>query len=233
MADTKTQILDAAETLFAEHGIGAVPLRRIIAEANVNSAAIHYHFGSKKELVTAVFKQRLGPVNAQRVELLDEIAERIGDGQPDIEDVLYAIVAPPLRLGQGTESGQLYRRIVGRLMTEPKYMELAFSESFADVDRRFDALLARALPDLPEDVRVWRKFMAMGSMAFVLSEQELIEKMSRGLCDTSDVEVTIRRLVRFMAAGMKAQVAEVEAGKVQSADASSADVMVPVGRERS
>ena len=223
MVDTKTQILEAAEALFAEHGIGAVPLRRIIAEANVNSAAIHYHFGSKKELVNAVFTRRVGPVNVQRVELLDEIVARVGDGQPEVEDIFYAIVAPPFRLGQGTDSGRLYRRLIGRLMTEPLYMEIVFNELFAEVDRRFDALLARALPDLPEDVRVWRKFMATGSMAFVLSEQGLIEKMSRGLCDTSDVELTIRRLVEFMTEGMKAPVAEVEA----------AEVMVPVGRKDS
>jgi AcrR family transcriptional regulator len=214
MPETKQQILDAAETLFAEQGIGAVPLRRIIAEAHVNAAAIHYHFGSKEELVKAVFERRFGPVNQQRIELLDQIAERVGHGQPDIGDVCYAIVAPPLRLGQGTASGQLFRSLAGRLMTEPQYMELVFSELFVEVDRRWDALLARALPDLPEDIRVWRKFMATGSMVFVLREQDLIQKMSGGLCDTSDVEGTIRRLVQFMAVGMKAPVAEVETAEV-------------------
>lgn len=208
MPDTKMQILDAAECLFAEYGIGAVPLRRIIAEGRVNSAAIHYHFGSKEELVKAVFKRRFGPLNAQRVELLDQIVEEAGDGQPGIEDICYAIVAPAMRLGQGTDSGRLFRGLAGRLMTEPRYMEVVFSELFVEVDRRFDALLTRALPDLPEDVRVWRKFMATGSMAFVLREQDFIAKMSHGLCDTSDVEVTIRRLVRFMAAGLSAPVAE-------------------------
>jgi AcrR family transcriptional regulator len=210
MTDTKHQILDAAESLFAGQGIGAVPLRRIIAEAGVNSAAIHYHFGSKEELVKAVFERRFGPINQQRIQLLDQIAERVGEGQPDIEDVCYALVAPPLRLGQGTESSHLYRSLAGRLMTEPQYIELVFKESFAEVDRRWDALLARALPDLPEDVRAWRKFMATGSMVFVLREQELIEKFSGGLCDTSDVEVMIRRLVQFMAVGMNAPVADME-----------------------
>ena len=99
MAKTKLQILDAAETLFADQGIGAVPLRRIIAEAHVNSAAIHYHFGSKEELVKAVFRRRFGPVNRQRIDLMDEIVELLGDGQPDIEDVCYAIVAPPVTVG--------------------------------------------------------------------------------------------------------------------------------------
>ena len=62
MADTKKQILDSAEALFAEHGIEGVPLRRIIVEAGVNSAAIHYHFGSKEGLVKAVFARRFRPL---------------------------------------------------------------------------------------------------------------------------------------------------------------------------
>ena len=48
--DTKEQILNAAEKLFAEHGIEAVSLRSIISEAGVNLAAIHYHFGSREGL---------------------------------------------------------------------------------------------------------------------------------------------------------------------------------------
>ena len=211
MANTKQQILDAAACLFAEHGIGAVPLRRIIAEANVNSAAIHYHFGSKEELVKAVFMRHFGPVNEERVALLDKIEERVGAGRPKVEDVCYAIVAPALRMGQGTEQGCLYRSLAGWLMTEPRYMDLVFSGLFVEVDRRFDALMAQALPHLPKDVRVWRKFMATGSMVFILREQDWISRVSGGLCDTSDVEVSIRRLVQFMAAGMKATVAEAEA----------------------
>jgi AcrR family transcriptional regulator len=221
MAETKERILDAAECLFVEYGIGAVPLRRIVAEAEVNSAAIHYHFGSKEELVKAVFIRRFGPVNEERLRLLDEVAERTVSGRPDIEDVCYAMVAPAVRVGQGTESGSLFRSLGGRLMTEPIYMELVYKELFAELDRRFRALLAQALPHLPEDVREWRRFMATGSFVFILREQELIRHASHGLCDTSDVETTIRRLVQFMAGGMKAPVAEDETSGAGTAKAVS------------
>lgn len=206
VGDTKAQILDAAENLFASCGIGAVPLRRIIGEANVNAAAIHYHFGSKEELVKAVFLRRFGPLKEMRIQLLDKLAD--SPGPPEVEDVCYAIVAPAFRMGQDSGCGPIARRLAGRLMTEPDYLDLVFGDLFAEVDRRFDSLTKRALPDLPEDVRVWRKFMATGAMVFLLREQELIPKLSAGLCDTRDVEVTIRRLVQFMAAGLRAPVAE-------------------------
>ena len=62
---TKEQILDVAERMFAESGVHGVSLRAIIAEAGVNLAAVHYHFGSKDALVEAVFERRVGPADAR------------------------------------------------------------------------------------------------------------------------------------------------------------------------
>ena len=45
-AATKDRILDAAESLFMEHGFEATSLRSITAAAAVNLAAVNYHFGS-------------------------------------------------------------------------------------------------------------------------------------------------------------------------------------------
>ena len=209
MADTKKQILDSAEALFAEHGIEGVPLRRIIVEAGVNSAAIHYHFGSKEGLVKAVFARRFDPLNRERLALLSEAESRAGDGPLAIEDILYAVVAPALRMGQGSEGGQRFRRLAGRLFTgRPDYLEVVFNEVFRELEQRFDEACRQALPDVPKKERAWRKHLAIGAMAHLLRESEWICKTTGGLCDTSEVEGGIQRMVQFMAAGMKAPVLE-------------------------
>ena len=69
--DTKDRILDAAERLFADKGYSATSLRDITQEAEVNLAAVNYHFGSKEALLTALLERRLDPVNRKRLELLD------------------------------------------------------------------------------------------------------------------------------------------------------------------
>ena len=69
---TKDRILDAAEGLFAQQGFSATSLRAITAQAGVNLAAVNYHFGSKDGLLEAVFVRRLGPLNDERLALLDE-----------------------------------------------------------------------------------------------------------------------------------------------------------------
>ena len=72
-AETRERILDAAETLFAERGFAATSLRAIAARAEVNLAATHYHFGSKKGLLAAVFHRRIAPINTLRLDGLQQL----------------------------------------------------------------------------------------------------------------------------------------------------------------
>ena len=92
--DTKAEILDAAEELFARRGPNAVSLRQVIARARVNLAAIHYHFGSKESLLQAVLSRRLVPLNAERLALLEEAQRRTRRGP--LEKILEALVGPAL-----------------------------------------------------------------------------------------------------------------------------------------
>ena len=80
---TKTAILAAAERLYADRGFGDVTLRDIVAEANVNLAAVNYHFGSKDELIAELFVTRSLALNKERLRELRE-AEEAGDGRADI-----------------------------------------------------------------------------------------------------------------------------------------------------
>jgi AcrR family transcriptional regulator len=80
-ADTKDRILDAAEALFARQGFSSTSLRSVIAEAGVNLAAVHYHFGPREELIRAVFARRFDPINRRRIELLTALGEEGGNGR--------------------------------------------------------------------------------------------------------------------------------------------------------
>src|ERR1700741_3318643 len=55
---TRGAILAAAERLYADRGFGDVTLRDIVAAADVNLAAVNYHFGSKDELIAELFVTR-------------------------------------------------------------------------------------------------------------------------------------------------------------------------------
>jgi len=58
------QILDAALSVFAEHGIDAAKLEEIAARAGVSKGTIYLYFDSKEELFRAVIRQKIGPLIA-------------------------------------------------------------------------------------------------------------------------------------------------------------------------
>ncbi len=57
-SDARERTLEAAYRLFCRHGVHAVGVDRIIAEAAIAKATLYKHFGSKEELVLAVLERR-------------------------------------------------------------------------------------------------------------------------------------------------------------------------------
>jgi AcrR family transcriptional regulator len=55
-AETRIRILETAATVFAEHGFAATTIRMICGLANVNVAAVNYHFGGKEALYREVLR---------------------------------------------------------------------------------------------------------------------------------------------------------------------------------
>ena len=71
---TKEQIVLAAERLFAERGYEGVSLREIGAAAGSgNNSAVQYHFGSKEQLVVAIFENRLTYIDDRRAILIAQL----------------------------------------------------------------------------------------------------------------------------------------------------------------
>lgn len=55
-AQTRKQILEAADALFGERGFDATTTRDIAERSGVNKALIHYHFGAKDDLLEVVLE---------------------------------------------------------------------------------------------------------------------------------------------------------------------------------
>jgi AcrR family transcriptional regulator len=204
-ADTREKILDAAEWHFAGHGFAGTSLRAVIREAGVNLAAVHYHFGTKEDLLRAVLDRVVVPVNRERLERLGRLEVSSGDGPPPVEGILEAFLAPGLRAIRDLgERGVIITRFLGRSYTEPSELvrELV-REQFEEVGQRFTEALGRALPHLPE-ADLHRRFMlVVGVMTYIQADAGLMGEYAD---DLSDVDVMVGRLVAFLAAGLRASV---------------------------
>ena len=97
-SDTRNRLLDAAQRLFVENGIGTSSLRAITTKAGANLASVNYHFGSKEALIHAVFARSLEPLNQERLANLDRVEAEAGDSPPELEAVLESFLGPTFRM---------------------------------------------------------------------------------------------------------------------------------------
>src|SRR5687768_10855811 len=93
--NTKDRILGAAEELFAQYGFAGTSLRQVTSRADVNIAAVNYHFGSKENLVNEVFRRRMDEMSEQRLNRLRLAQEQHPD---ELEPILAAFIEPALAL---------------------------------------------------------------------------------------------------------------------------------------
>lgn len=63
--DTRARIMDAAKDLFAEHGVGATTASDLAQRARVSRATFFNYFGSKEELLVALWVDQVGNLETQ------------------------------------------------------------------------------------------------------------------------------------------------------------------------
>jgi AcrR family transcriptional regulator len=206
-AATKERILDAAESLFMEHGYEATSLRLITAAADANLASANYHFGSKEELFEAVLTRRLDPMNQARVRLLDRFEADTAPAPLACERILDALFIPALELARDPErGGQNFLRLLGRAYADPApFIRRFLSEQYALMIVRFKAAFGRALPHLPRKELSWRLHFIMGALSYTLAGTDALKIIAElNPLETDNDEILLRRLAPFLLAGLTA-----------------------------
>lgn len=206
--DTKQRILDAAERLFATDGFHATSMRMITGLAEVNLAAINYHFGSKEELLAAVIDRRLIPLNAERNRLLEQELEiaRLQARPPSVRQLMRAMVAPTVALrGQG-EGPEHFITLVGRILADPQGIgrDLFLERMGPFISRLFEAM-RQALPQLDPGLLFWRLHFSIGALGHVMRCHDRHLKLPVPFDISLPPEELTEALLDFIVAGLEAQ----------------------------
>ncbi|MEO9326583.1 TetR/AcrR family transcriptional regulator [Gordonia aurantiaca] len=136
---TREVLLDAAERLFLSEGYDRVSVRSICAAADVNPAAVHYHFGTKDDLTIALLEARLGPLWSDPLSQIDPKVH-------SVRQIVDVLLGPFVEL-QRDPTGHLHLRLLSRFVfTHPK---VNWTARWFGLDPFADILLD-AVPDLPE-----------------------------------------------------------------------------------
>lgn len=154
--ETKARLIRAAEHLIAAKGIDAVSVRSICAEADLNPAAVHYHFGNKDNLLAAVLAARMSEVSERRLALLHELDDQ---DTPTATQVAAALVAPLVQVA-ATPDGLEYVQFLTRMSTTRGAYRDQLAAAFQPQLTVLLSVLERALPDVPTAVLTYRLALA-------------------------------------------------------------------------
>ncbi|MCL2582091.1 MAG: TetR/AcrR family transcriptional regulator [Streptosporangiales bacterium] len=196
---TRQLILTAAERLFAERGISAVPLRDIgLAAGQRNHTAVRYHFGERDEVVRAIMEFRGAQSEAIRIGMVADLSLA---GSPAIRDVVSAFVRP---LAIHIQPDNHYLAFLSLYITEEGgYEGLAGVNAGASVVT-LRALLGRLVPQIPAAVLDERWWLTLTSAVHALARYHSAQRKHTKPPGT--VDPLIDDMVAYLSAGLSAPV---------------------------
>jgi AcrR family transcriptional regulator len=199
---TRDRILRAAEMTFAEHGYAGSSLREIVRRAHVTQALVTYYFGSKEALFKEVFMVRGREIAYQRRAALKAL--RRTHKSHNLADIVAAYLKPALEMRR-TREGRAFIRLQARMHTEPpRFADRLRREVYDDTVREYLKEIRRAAPHLSPRTAYWRMVLLIGAYLYAHSDAHRLEKMSRGACDTDDLDETLRQITTFVVGGLMA-----------------------------
>jgi TetR/AcrR family transcriptional regulator, regulator of cefoperazone and chloramphenicol sensitivity len=109
-SETRAKLMAAGERLFAVHGIHGAQMRDIVRSAGqANDSAVHYHFGSRDGLLSAICQWHIDAMEPARLRRL-----AAQPGRPDLATVIADMVQPTADRLQ-TQEGRYFLRITAQL----------------------------------------------------------------------------------------------------------------------
>ena len=198
---TKDRILYAAEELFAQQGFASTSLRQVTSRADVNIAAVNYHFGSKDNLVNEVFRRRMDDMSRERLAAL----QRAVEAHPgELEPILAAFVEPALAMAQDRHGGGAFIRVIARAYAESNDSLRKFlSDQYGHVPREFAKALGACVSGLGKEDLYWRLDFLSGALTYAMADFGLIKRPA-GVSEAVHRQRAAKALIRFAAAGFQA-----------------------------
>jgi AcrR family transcriptional regulator len=204
--DSKSNLLDAAEALFAEKGFDATTTREIAARSGDTLGTLSYHFGSKQRLLEEIFRRRFAIVSDLRGRYFEEARAEGQGGRPSLEGVVRSIVLPYMDLLFSGDPGcHNYINLLGRMRESGNDEQQSFFMGFAESNMRLCiGWLAEVAPGVGHLDLVYAYELA--SMLAISSCSDIARRRVAILADGMLIppEVFRRHILTFILNGVRA-----------------------------
>jgi AcrR family transcriptional regulator len=196
-AATRIALIEKAEALIAEFGVEGVSTRQIgAAIGSANNNVVAYHFGSKEELITAIYHHRLPVIEARRAELLADLdREGSTSGLRGLLEALWR----PLYEQQGEDGKHSYAAfLAGLARSGGAWTRYSLDQDYQVVN----AIVERIRALLPAAAQPRCRLRMVTTAAMITNSLAAIDAS-----DASDAEAMFRELLVMAAAALGAEAA--------------------------
>lgn len=182
--ETRTLILDTAEQVFREKGVGHTTLAEIAAAAGVTRGAIYWHFDNKAALLQAMNDRVHLPLEAMHQSLADiALADPLAKMRESAHGVLAQVSQDP-RSRRVFEIFSFKCEFVGEMAEMLNRQRESRRGCLQDMEENLRHAVEKG--QLPEDVDVQRTAIGLYALVDGLIENWLLDPESFDLVETGD-----------------------------------------------
>lgn len=200
----KRNILLAAEKLFALQAFKSVTMRDIANEAGLSLALLTYHFGSKVELLHAVFEHRESYI-ADRLIALEQ-ARKDKKNPKALEAIVTAFVHRAFELRAHPDSEHFMRLVARQVMGGGEESREILRQYFDPLAHSFIDAIHELIPKADKGRVAACYIFALGCLLNSTVDDRL-EQLSDSAISTDHPEILEPLLVTFITAGIRSAMA--------------------------
>ncbi len=197
---TRRKILRVAERLFAQDGYEGVSVRRITSESGVELSAVNYHFKSKENLFHSVLAMRVDAINRRRISMIGAVKLT-----EDVESSLRAILNAfclPFTDSSSTEDLSNYRQLLAHVINTKRWQAKTFQHHFDPIVQMLIANISQLVEFDDEEDVYWYISFFLGALANAFAETGRVDRISGGICDSSNLDKVKDKLIDFTVGGL-------------------------------
>ncbi|MFK7965520.1 MAG: TetR/AcrR family transcriptional regulator [Burkholderiaceae bacterium] len=201
---TRENILNVAETLFANNGYNGTSLRDVARAANLQTAAIGYHYPTKEELFDTVVSRRAVVMTEWRERALAEMRAEFGDQPIALDRLVSAYVQPFYESASHGDAGwRHYAALMGRLANSTLGTEV-IARHYDAMAREYLLEFKRTLPGVSEPAVIDGFTFMVASMLALCADTGRAKRLSHKPGEQRLLSEPFDNLVGFLVSGFQA-----------------------------
>jgi AcrR family transcriptional regulator len=195
--NVEVRLLDTAEQLFAQKGFDATSIRDITNHAECNVAAVNYHFHSKQNLYTEVFRRRMTAMRDVRLAAIESVMSQTPP-EPTLTELIRAFATAFLEPLLDKTTGQTFLKLIVREMNDPRLPKDMFvKEIVTPTLTSLGQALTKLCPHLDQKQITLSTFSIVGQLIHVIRIRETSEMGDFAGLNTPGLSELIDHIVEF------------------------------------